>query len=85
MKRNRHTKRIERELSAVEQVMRLVPVGGWIGKANGDLTISDGKKSHSAPSYEELLPIILQSPFSPSASHQTDQQPSALTEDSRDE
>lgn len=64
MKRNRHTKRIERELSAAEQVMRLVPVGGWIGKTNGDLTISDGKKSLSAPSYEELLLLIQANPFS---------------------
>lgn len=68
-----------------EQVYDLLPVGGWISLNGGSLTISDGKKSHTAESYPELLRLIQLSPFSPSASRQTDQQPSASTEDSRDE
>lgn len=85
--------------------MALVPVGGWIAGGPSGLTISDGKRYITAPTYESLLILILrepfrdekacrveppaevtpQSPFSPSASRQTGQHPSASTEDSRDE
>lgn len=78
--------KVIKDLSAVEQVMRLVPVGGWVRRTdNGGLEISDGRRRHVAGDYETLLKLIQLSPFSPSASHQTDQQPSASTEDSRGE
>lgn len=78
-------KKLKPELSIVEQVMALVPVGGWIAGKPVDLTISDGKRSITANSYRELLRLIEQSPFLPSPSTPTVPPQSTSDSDSRDE
>lgn len=81
----RRSTKLKRELSIEDQVMALVPVGGWIAGGPSGLTISDGKRYITAPTYESLLILILQSPFSPSPSTPTIPPQSTSDSDSRDE